>query len=170
MGFLDFLDAITDDNTYFNVECTTLEIFEIGTTWKGTARVHGAGNHIETKKVSYQTRVAMPSEDSGNYTRRGWLRKDLRKWAGKTFGTGSELPRESIVLNTTENCLSCEGYAKKVGDTYVLTTKESEAQYYLAYKLNIYKDGNQLGHEDLDYYFKADTQGYVTNVSVKDGW
>lgn len=177
MGFLDFLagvahvaDTLSDHNTYFQVNCNTLEIFEIGTTWKGTARVHGAGNHIRTEKVDYSTTITMPPEDSQDYTRRGSLRKELREWCGKTFANKSTVTKETIVLNEGENCLSCEGFIKKVNGKWVLTNNPNEAEYFGAYKLYLTKEGKDVGYEDLEYLFKADTLGYVSSVSVHDGF
>lgn len=177
MGFLDVLfgvaeivDALSDNSDYFRVTCSTLEVFEIGTTWKGTARVSGAGEHIETKKVWYSTKLEMPKEGNSKYTRRGILRKNLYSWVSETFANGVSMPKEAIVLNDSENCLSCEGFAKKVDDKYVITNNQSNAQFYVAYKLNVSKDSNTLGHEDLRYYFKAETTARVTSVDVKDGF
>lgn len=177
MGFLDFLgevamvvDALSDNDTHFNVTCNTLEIFEIGTTWKGTARVHGAGEHVRTEKVNYSTTVTMPEEDSHDYTRRGLLRKELREWCGKTFANKSTVTKETIVLNDGENCLTCEGFIRKVGDKWVLTNNSHEAEYYGAYKLYITKEGKDVGHKDLEYLFMAETLGYVSSVDVHEGF
>ena len=173
MGFLDFLgdvativDAITDNNTHYHVTCKTLEIFEIGSSWKGTARVHGAGEHVRTEHVDFSTTVTMPEKDSHDYTRRGLLRKDLREWCGRTFANKSTVTKETIVLNNSEDCLSCEGFIKKVGSKWIITTNSREAEYYGAFKLFLTQNGQDVGHEELDYLFMADTLGYVSNVSV----
>lgn len=177
MGLFDFLsdvvdvlDELTDNDTHYRVSCDTLEIFEIGTTWKGTARVHGAGEHVRTEKVDYSTIVTMPEEDTHDYTRRGLLRKDLREWCGRTFANKSTVTKETIVLNDGEDCLSCQGFIKKVENKWILTTNSHEAEYYGAYKLYLTKDGKDVGHEDLDYLFMADTLGYVSSVNVKEGF
>lgn len=174
MGFMDFLvgvmDVLTDHDTHFKVSCDTLEIFEIGTTWKGTARVHGAGNHIRTEHVDFSTTVTMPDEDDYNRTRRSILRDRLRKWASETLANGTTLPKEAIVLNESENCLSCEGFVKQVGKKWVITTSMREAKYYGAYKLFLSKNGEELGYEELEYFFKAPTVGYVSSVDVHDGF
>lgn len=177
MGFLDFLlgaaeviDAFTDHDTHFKVTCDTLELFEIGTSWKGTARVHGAGAHIRTEAVNYTTTVTMPNEDDYNRTKRNILRDRLRKWASETFANGLTLPKESIVLNDSENCLSCEGFVKQISNRWVITTNMGDAQYYGAYKLFFEKSGESLGYEELDYLFKAPTVGYVSSVDVHDGF
>lgn len=177
MGFLDFLlgaaeivDALSDKNTYFNVTCDTLEIFEIGTAWEGTARVHAAGKHLKTETVSYSTTIAMPEEGNANYTRRGLLRKNLREWCGKTFANKSTVSKETIVLNKGENCLSCEGFIKKSDGKWIIVNNSRDAEYYGAYKLYLKQGGNDVGHEDLEYYFEAATLGYISSVDVHDGF
>lgn len=177
MGFLDVLaaaaeiySAFSDNSTHFKLECSSLEIFEIGTIWQGTARTHGAGNHIETKKVSFETELIMPSENESQRTCRDILRDNLLKWASETFAYGKKLPKEAIVLNNNENCLSCEGFIKQEGSKWVITTNINEAKYYGAYKLFISKKGENLGHEDLDYYFKTPTTARVTSVDVHEGF
>lgn len=173
MGFFDFLgdvvdaiDELTDNDTHYRVNCKVLELFEIGTTWKGTARVHGAGAHFNTIDVDYTTTITMPAEESHDYTRRGLLRKDLREWCGRTFANKSTVTKETIILNESEDCLSCEGFVKKIGDKWILTNNSHEAEYYGAYKLYLTQNGKDVGHEDLDYLFMADTLGYVSDVSV----
>lgn len=177
MGLLDILagvatvvDAFSDHNTYFNVKCENLEIFEIGSQWKGTARVYGAGEHIKTVPVNYDTVISMPAEESSRYTRRGELRRQLREWVSKNFTESINLPKEFLVLNDSENCLSFEGYAKKVDSDYYITLSSTEAQYYVSYKLNIFQDSKMLGHKDLSYYFIEPTQGRVSSVNVHDGF
>lgn len=177
MGFLDFLlgaaeviDAFTDHDTHFKVTCDTLELFEIGTSWKGTARVHGAGTHVRTQTVNYTTTVTMPYEDNYNRTKRSILRDRLRDWASKTFADGVMLPKEAIVLNESENCLSCEGFVKQVGGQWIITTSVRDATYYGAYKLFLTKGTENVGYEELEYLFKAPTVGYVSSVDVSDGF
>lgn len=177
MGILDILlgaaqivDALSDNNTYFKVTCDTLEIFEIGTTWEGTARVHSAGKHLRTETVSYSTTIAMPKEGNSNYTRRGLLRKNLREWCGQTFANKSTVSKETIVLNKGENCLSCEGFIKKTSGKWIITNNSKDAEYYGAYKLYLTKEGQDVGYEDLEYYFEADTLGYISSVDVHDGF
>ena len=177
MGFFDFLlevasvaSAFADHDTHFQVTCDTLEIFKIGNNWKGTARVHGAGEYVRTEMVNYSTTITMPAEESQNYTRRGLLRKSLREWCGKTFANKSTVSKETIVLNNGENCLSCEGFIKKVNGKWIITTNSKDAEYYGAYKLYFTKEGEDVGYEDLEYYFMADTLAYVSSVSVHDGF
>ena len=177
MGFLDFLllaadvvDTFTDHDTHFKITCDTLELFEIGTTWKGTARIHGAGAHIQTQTVSYITTVTMPNEDDYNRTKRSILRDRLRKWASETFADGDMLPKEAIVLNETENCLSCEGFVKQIGNKWIITTNIRDAKYYGSYKLFVERSGESIGYEELEYLFKAPTVGYVSSVDVTDGF
>lgn len=177
MGFLDFLlaavdivDTFTDHDTHFHVTCNTLELFEVGTSWKGTARVHGAGAHVRTETVDYSTTVTMPEEDNYNRTKRSILRDRLRDWASKTFAEGRTLPKEAIVLNESENCLSCEGFVKQVGNRWVITTSMYDAKYYGAYKLFLTKGTESVGYEELEYLFKAPTVGYVSSVDVSDGF
>ena len=170
LGAAEIIDTFADHDTHFKVTCDTLELFEVGTSWKGTARVHGAGAHLRTENVSYTTKVTMPDEDDYNRTKRSILRDRLRKWASEAFADGSVLPKEAIVLNDSENCLSCEGFIKQVGDRWVITTNVKEAQYYGAYKLFFEKDGECVGYEELEYLFKAPTVGYVSSVDVNDGF
>lgn len=170
LGAAEIIDAFTDHDTHFKVTCNTLELFEVGTSWKGTARIHGAGAHVRTETVDYSTTVTMPEEDNYNRTKRSILRDQLRKWASKTFADGSTLPKEAIVLNDAENCLSCEGFVKHVGDQWIITTNMKEAQYYGAYKLFFEKGGECVGYEELEYLFKAPTVGYVSSVDVHDGF
>ena len=177
MGFWDFLgevatvvDSLSENDTHFNVTCDTLEIFEISTIWKGTAKIHGAGEHVRTENVNFSTTVTMPEEDTHNYTRRGLLRKDLREWCGRTFANTETVAKETIVLNDNENCLSCEGFIKKLNNKWVLTSSSRDAEYYGAYKLYITQDGTDVGHKDLEYLFVADTLGYISNTSIKEGF
>ncbi len=170
LGVAEVVDALSDNDTHFDVHCSTLELFEIGTTWNGTARVHGAGNHIRTEKVNYSTTVTMPKEDTNKNTRRGLLRKELREWCGETFANKSTVTKETIVLNDSENCLSCEGYVKKVDVKWILTNSPHNAECYGAYKLYFTKKGEAVGYEDLKYLFMEDTLGYVTSVDVKEGF
>lgn len=170
LGVAEVIDALSDNDTHFDVHCKTLELFEIGTTWKGTARVHGAGKHIRTEKVDYSTTVTMPEEDTAKYTRRGLLRKELREWCGEMFANKSTVTKETIILNDGENCLSCEGYIKNVDGKWLLTDSPHNAEYYGAYKLYLVKAGEDVGYEDLKYLFIEDTLGYVTSVDVKKGF
>ena len=177
MGFMDFVlaalnvaDMFADHDTHFEVTCDTLEIFEIGTSWRGTARVHGAGAHLRTESVDYTTRLTMPEEDDYNRTRRSILRDRLLKWASDTFADGAALPKEAIVLNESENCISCEGFAKQVGGRWVITTSMRDAKCYCSYKLFLETGGKSVGYEELHRLFKADTVGYVTQVDVRDGF
>lgn len=177
MGLLDILcgvaeivDTLSDKNTYFEIKCNTLEVFEIGTHWVGTARLQGAGEHLQTEKVNFSTKIAMPYEAPSRSTKRDVLRKNLLNWASGTFAKGDKLPKESIVLNPQENCLSCEGFAKKVGNNYEIVTDTTVADCYVSYKLIISKDSSVLGHEDLNYYFKEATTARITSVDVKNGF
>ena len=177
MGFLDFLvgaagiiDALTDNDVPFTVKCDTLELFEIGTSWRGTARVHGAGAHVRSVNVDYSTTVRMPSEDDYNQTKRDILRKRLRSWASETFANGSTLPKEAIVLNEGENCLTCEGFVTQIGNRWVITSNSRDAKYYGAYKLYIKKRDENIGYEDLQYYFKEETTARIYGVDVHDGF
>lgn len=177
MGLLDILfgvaeivDTLSDKNTYFDVKCKNLEIFEIGTNWVGTARVHVAGKHLKTQKVNYTTKISMPYEAPSHSTKRDVLRKNLLNWVSDTFVNGRKLPKECIVLNPQENYLSYEAFAKKNGEDYTITFDPNEAEYYLSFKLNVYKETKVLNFEDLDYYFKAETTARVTSVDVRDGF
>lgn len=169
-GVASILDAVSDDSEKFEIVCTSLELFEIGTTWQGTARVHGAGRHIRTEKKHIKDSISMPKEDTHNHTRRYILRENLLKWAIDTLATGKTVSKDHIVLNPSEECLSFEGFMKQEGNSYKMTTNVSEADYYGAYKLTVYKDGKMLSHEDLHYYFKADTVARISSVNVTKGF
>ena len=170
LGVASVLDAFSDDSEKFEIECNSLELFEIGTSWQGTARVHGAGNHIRTEKKYIKDSVLMPKEDTHDHTRRYILRENMLKWAIDTLANGKAVSKDHLVLNPNEDCLSFEGFMKKDGNSYRITTNASEADYYGSYKLTIYKDNKMLSYEDLHYYFKADTVGYVSSVNVSDGF
>ena len=152
---------------------TNVEIFETGEHWEGTARVHGAGKHIKTQAVSYQTTIAYPNkDDNARYTRRGMLRKDLREWLAKNFSSLSSIPKEAVVLNPSESCLSFEGFAKKENGKWMVTPNAYNATNFVSYKLFVYeKEGHKaVGHDELSYPFKEDTLGYVSSVDVSDGF
>ena len=180
MGFLDFLgfvaevaDSFSGDCKYYIVECDTVEIFEIGEHWVGTARVHGAGKHIKTQSVSYQTTIAYPNkDDNSRYTRRGMLRKDLREWLAENFSTLNSIPKEAVVLNSSEQCLSFEGFANNKNGKWLVVPNGNNATNFVSYKLFVYeRDGHKMvGHDELSYLFKEDTIGYVSSVDVKDGF
>lgn len=180
MGFLDFLgfvanvaDALSDDCKHYEVECDTIEIFEIGEHWEGTARIHGAGIHIKSQPVSYRTTIAYPNEDNNRtYTRRGMLRKNLRDWLSDNFSSMNSVPKEAVILNASENCLSFEGFAKETNEKWIVVPNANNATNFVSYKLFIYeKDGHKaVGHDELFYLFKEDTLGYVSSVDVRDGF
>lgn len=177
MGFLDLLltaaevvDALSDHSTPYDFKCDTLELFEIGTKWQGTARVHGAGTHVATEQVSFSETLTMPDENERNLTRRGVLRDKFRKWCGKEFSEGGALPKEAIVLNHGENCLSCEGFVKKTSKGWVITNHANGAKYYGSYKIFVSSKGKPLGYEDLEYLFKAETVARISSVDVHDGF
>lgn len=177
MGFLDTIlevaNMFIDNDRKFNVSCKTLEVFEIGTQWKGTARVHGAGEHVETISVSYETTITLPYEDNDSrYTRRGLLRKQLRDWAGNTFSNDNNITKENVVLNPSENCLSIEGFAKRVGNTWKLVDDSYNATNFCSYKLFLTdaQNGSKVGHEELKELFMAETLGRVTSVDVTEGF
>ena len=102
----DIISAFSDHDTHFDVTCDTLELFEISSSWRGTARISGAGNHIRTESVSFSTKVSMPDENESNHTKRDILRERLQKWASESFADAGTLPKDAIVLNSSENCLS----------------------------------------------------------------
>lgn len=179
MGFLDFLfaaatviDAFSDNDEHFSVTCDVVEVFKIGEQWQGTARVHGAGAHVSTEHVSYNTEITLPKEGNSNYTPRGLLRKSLRDWLGKTFSTEKSIPKDAIVLNPTENCLSFEGFAKKQSGKWMMVSNYSSATNYVSYKLVVYNKTKKaaVGHDELFELFKADTIARVSRVDVKDGF
>ena len=183
MGFLDsFLDLVGTISEFsegsihdrkFKVTCTTLEIFEIGTQWKGTARIHGAGEHVKTIKVDYETTITLPYKDDDlEYSRRGLLRKQLRDWLGKTLAEDGKIVRENIVLNPSENCLSVEGFTKKVGDEWLIVDSAYEATNFCAYKLFLkdISNNSKVGHDELHELFMEETRGYITSVDVTEGF
>lgn len=180
MGFLDFLVAAAEvvdlfsgnGGSKYSVKCECLELFEIGTTWKGTARIHGAGKHLETIKMNDSTTLVLPNkDDDSRYTPRGLLRKDLREWVGKMYALCGSISKEMVVLNDGENCLTIEGFVKKIDGNWKLVNTSSDATHFGAYKLNVVDNENKpVGHEDLKYLFKADTLGRVVSVDVTDGF
>ncbi len=179
MGFFDILlgaasiiDALSDSGEHFSVTCNTVEVFKIGDHWQGTARIHGAGEHVSTEHVSYNTVITLPKEGNSNYTPRGLLRKSLREWLGENFSTEKSIPKDAIVLNPSENCLSFEGFAKKQAGRWMMVPDYSSATNYVAYKLTLRnKDKNTaVGHDELFELFKAETIARVSRVDVKDGF
>ena len=180
MGFLEFLggaamvlDALSGPSgKKYDVECESFELFEKGTTWRGTARVHGAGEHLETIKVNASTTLFLPDHtDSSKYTERGLLRKDLREWAGEEFALLKVISKDMVVLNEGENCLSIEGFVKKVDGKWKIVNDAGKGTHYGAYKLCFTeRNGDAVGYEELHYLFKADTVGRVTSVDVHDGF
>ena len=177
MGLLDILfgvaeivDTLSDKDTYFEIKCSHLEIFKLETKWKGTAKIFEAGEHLQTEKVDFSTKISMPYESPSHATKRDVLRENLLNWLSDTFANGQRLPKDCIVLNPQENCLSYETFAKKNGEDYMITFDSNEAEYYLSFKLDVFKETKALNFEDLDYYFKAETTARVTSVDVKDGF
>lgn len=180
MGFLDFLgdvalvlDSVSGPSgKKYTVKCESFELFEIGTTWRGTVRVQGAGAHLQTIKTNATTTIFLPDRsDNSQYTERGLLRKDLREWVGKNFSLSGSIAKDMVMLNEGENCLSIEGYVKKVNGTWKFTSGSGSATNYGAYKLIITDEkGNLVGNEELFYLFKADTLGRVSSVDVSDGF
>ena len=167
------LDAISGPSgTKYNVECESFELFEIGTSWRGTARVHGAGEHLQTMKVNASTTVFLPrNDDNSYYTPRGLLRKELREWAGREFALSGTISKDMIVLNDGENCLSIEGYVKKHNGSWKLVNGPGNGTHYGSYKLCISEVGGaEIGHEELYQLFKAETLGRVSSVDVSDGF
>ena len=166
----DIISAFSDHDTHFDVTCDTLELFELSSSWRGTARISGAGNHVRTESVSFSTRVSMPDENEHNRTKRDILRDRLRKWASESFAETGTLPKEAIVLNPSENCLSCEGFVRFKDNRWVITPTSHGATHYGAYKLYFKKGSEAVGHEDLEYLFKAPTTARVSSVDIKDGF
>lgn len=171
MGIMDLFlsavtiaDALSDKSEYFDVKCNVVEVFKIGDSWQGTARVHGAGSHVSSDSVNYSTTIKLPDESHGSYTERGLLRKELFTWLGNNFSVEGSVPKEALVLNPSENCLSFEGFAKKLGGKWMVTANEYTATNYVSYRLVVSrkKDGKILGHDELDYLFKKPTTAYVT--------
>ena len=180
MDFFDFLGGMATildatsgpSGKKYTVECESFELFEIGTTWRGTVRVQGAGRHLETITVDATTTVFLPDRsDNSQYTERGLLRKDFREWVGKNFSLSGSIAKDMVMVNEGENCLSIEGYVKKVNGTWKFTSGSGSATNYGAYKLILTDEkGNLVGNEELFYLFKADTLGRVSSVDVSDGF
>ena len=182
MGFwktlLDVVDVVSDPvsamyDKEYKVSCTSLEIFEIGTQWKGTARIHGAGEHIKTVNVNYGTTITLPyRDDDAHYTRRGLLRKQFREWAGKIFSDDGKITKENVVLNPSENCLSVEGFAREVGNKWLIVDNASDASHFCSYKIFLtdVQNNTKVGHEKLNDLFMAETLGRITSVDVKEGF
>lgn len=168
-----FLDALSGPSgKKYDVSCESFELFEKGTTWRGTARVHGAGAHLETIMVNANTTLFLPDRsDNSQYTPRGLLRKSLREWAGQQFAFLGTISKDMVVLNEGENCLSIEGFVKKVNDKWKLVNDAGKGTHYGAYKLCLTeKNGSVIGYEELYHLFKADTIGRVSSVDVHDGF
>ena len=153
--------------THYTITCDTLEVFEIGFSWKGTERIHGIGSHIDTIKVNYSTNVSMPPENTENHTPRGMLRKKLLTWASETLANGTSLSKESIHLNKSEDCLSCEGFIQKINGHWVITTNARNAEYYGAFKLNVSQGNKKIYHDELEYLFKDPTVLYMNCIDVR---
>jgi len=175
MGFLDFLagavevaDTLIDKSEYYYVQCDTVEVFELGEIWQGTARIHGAGKHISTDRASYSnTFMLYDGQD------REGMRDKFRKWLADTFSSEYSAPDEALVLNSSENCLSFEGFAKKDSGKWMITSSYQSASNYVSYKLFVYKqkkknslDGKTiLGRKELSYLFMDATK---IRVSVEE--
>ena len=173
LGIASVADALSGPSgKKYDVTCDSFELFEKGTSWKGTARVQGAGAHVETINVNFSTTLFLPDHsDNSRYTERGLLRKDLREWAGKEFAQSQTISKDMIVLNDGENCLSIEGFVKKVNGKWVLVNDAGRGTHYGAYKLCFAeKGGSVIGHDELFYLFKAETIGRITSVDVQDGF
>lgn len=177
MGLLDTIlevaNMFIDNDRKFKVSCTTAEVFEIGTQWKGTARIHVAGEHIETINVHYETTITLPyKDDDAHYTRRGLLRKQFREWAGNTFSADGKIAKENVVLNPSENCLSVEGFTRRFGSKWLIVDNASDASHFCSYKvfLTDAQNNSKVGHDELDELFMEATLGRVTSVAVKDGF
>lgn len=166
------LSDISESEQIYTAKCTSLEIFEIGTEWRGTARIHGAGRHVKTERVSLSKKLILPREGNSQYTARGLLRRDFRNWAGETMTVNKNpLTKDAVVINDSESFLSVEGFIKKVDGKWLLTTNANDAQYYGSYKIALIDERNtQVDYKDLVYLFKAETLGRVSSVSVKDGF
>lgn len=175
---LDVADVLSDPasamhDKKYKVSCTTLEIFEIGTQWKGTARVHGAGEHVKTVKVNYQTTITLPyRDDDSRYTRRGLLRKQLREWVADTFTQENIISKESIILNPSENCLSVEGFGIITNGKWMLVDDAIDATNFCSFKLSLTdtEDDSRVGYNKLNELFMEDTLGYVSSVDVSEGF
>ncbi len=176
MGLLDFLlevaDVLTSESgKKYTASCETFELFEIGTTWRGTARIHGAGNHLETIKMNISNSLTLPDEGTVDHTPRGLLRRDFLKWASENFAYSGNIAKDMIILNEGENCLSVEGYVKKRSDSWKLVSSSADATHYGAFKVYLYdKNGAMVGHTELSHLFLEATRGYVTSVDVTDGF
>lgn len=176
MGFLDFLvgaativDAVSGfSDTRYNVECKTFELFEIGTTWRGTARVHGAGNHLETIKMNTSTTITKPHNSDAP---RSLMRDELRNWAGKNFAYSGSISKDMIVINEGENCISIDGYVKKINGQWKLVNSPANATNFGSFKLYVSEsNGKEIGYEELVYLFKEATTARISSVDVTDGF
>ena len=182
MGFwenlFDVVDVLSDPvsamyDKKYQVSCTTLEIFEIGSQWRGTARIHGAGEHIKTVKVNYETTITLPyRDDDSRYTRRGLLRKQLREWVADTFTQENIISKESIILNPSENCLSVEGFGIITNGKWMLVNDAIDATNFCSFKLSLTDttDDSRVGYNKLNELFMEDTLGYVSSVDVSEGF
>lgn len=166
MGFLDFLTVaagvvdILSGKPKYTITCEILELFEAGTTWVGTARVHGAGRHLSTEHVNFSTSF----EDNGPED----AREKVRKWAEDSFANGGSLPKGKIILNEYEDCLSCDGFVKKVNGKW--TMQKQPTNHYASFKLYVTRENKALGYDELKRVFIAPTTARITNVDVHDGF
>lgn len=174
-GALEIVSAlsdIADSKQICTAKCTSLEIFEIGTEWRGTARVHGAGRHVKTEKMNLTKKLTLPKEGTSQYTPRGLLRRDFRAWAGENMAANKKpLTKDAVVLNDSESCLSVEGFIKKADGKWLLTITANDAQYYGSFKVVLIDEHNtQVDHKELHYLFKAETLGRVSSIDVTDSF
>lgn len=167
-------DIFQDKNEYYYIQCDTVEVFELGETWQGTARVHGAGRHISTDRVSYSNSFTLCNYGALRATPRDDMRFELHQWLSNTFSLEHSVPDEALVLNPSENCLSFEGFAQKVNGKWMITSSYQAASHYVAFKLLVYKEKKKncldgktlLGNKELSYLFMDPT---TVRVSV-DGF
>lgn len=155
MGLLDFMAEVYQVSSNmrdlkgvdYDVSCTHAELFEISTVWKGTARMYGAGNHIQTIPANYSTTINVPTEKG--IVQRDDLRKSMKQWLSKTFFAGNVIPRGCIVLNEAENCLSCEGFAKDNAGKWLVTNSAASATRFISFKIFLSLNGNEIDHDEL---------------------
>lgn len=181
MGFLDLLvtgltayetvsNIVSGDSKYYKVKCRNVEVFELREVWRGTAKVYEAGEHISSDSTCYNDKIAYPNkDDNSRYTRRGVLRKNLRESLANYYSLGQAIDKESIILNPSEDCLSLEGFAKKVNGKWMLTKNASNATNYVSYKLFFAEESTNkpVRNEELRYLFIEETLGRITRVDVK---
>lgn len=141
-------EDLKDKGHPYRIEAKTVEVFELSNKWKGTVRSSGAGRHISTQKIDCCTNITLSKDKDIDS-----FRKEFRRWVGKNFSNEDIIPKDCVKLNANENCLSVEGYAKKVNNKWRIVFNTSDASNYIAIKINAYDKNNILERAQLNRLF-----------------